>query len=143
MKKHIVTLLLLVSVRALFADALTSQQEFIQPCFSLKEVTPAMRVITQEELEGTDPIIIKLNKSLIIPIHYQRTTLENQISFFFGPDDPSIMTMTPNGVTWSDNGSILDMNLICTGMKEGQTPVNIGENGTVLKTFTIHVVQEA
>ena len=141
MKKYIVLLLMLVSVRALLADAMASQAEPIQLSSGIREVAPSMRVITEEEFEGADPITIKLNQSLIIPCHYQRNILSNEISVFFGPDDRSMLNVNPDGVTWSNNGGVLDVNLICTGIKLGQTTVRFGEAGKTIKEFTIQVVE--
>jgi len=137
MKKYIAVLLLLVSVSSLLASATFSSGS----ASLVTGLTPETRVITQAEFEGTEDISIKINQSLIIPLHYQRHSLSNDIGLFFGAADTSVMNVTNGEPNWSNQGMVLDMNLICTGTHVGQTTVDLGEDGQIIKEFTIQVVE--
>ncbi len=133
---------MLVSVRALVADPITSQGgSLIQLSPSVGEVAPSMRVITQDEFDGKVPIIIKLNQTLAIPIHYERVILCNNISIFAAPEDSSTVSVAMGGDVMSPDAKEFDCNLFCTGMKAGQTTVNFGEEATIIKKIVIQVVE--
>ena len=136
MKKYVLVLLMLVSVKSLLADDATFRSGFVSP-----EATSNMRAVTRGEFDGTDPITVKVNEQLIIPMHYHRCNLSNNISIFFGAVDTSIMNVLPAGVNWSDNGMSLDLNLVCIGMQVGQTTVRFGEGNDVLKELNIQIVE--
>ncbi|MEI6416209.1 MAG: hypothetical protein WCO92_00635 [Verrucomicrobiota bacterium] len=140
MKKYIIVLLALASVHTLLADTTVSPGS-IQLSPSSGEVASSMRVITQDEFDEKVPIVINVNQSLIIPIHYQRCVITNTPQIFFGPQDSPLVTVSAAGVTWSDNGMTLDLNLVCTGAQAGPTTVQFGEAGQVVKKFNIQVVE--
>ncbi|MBX9578598.1 MAG: hypothetical protein K2W97_09035 [Chthoniobacterales bacterium] len=118
-----------------------SQSELVQLASCSGDTSPSMRVITEREFDGTDPIVISLNESLIIPIHFQRYTLSNSISIFFNTTDTSIMNVVGGGVNYSDDGKLFNINLICTGKQIGETKVQFGEAETVVNEFNIQVVE--
>lgn len=133
-------ILAVVGSNILKADDSTSQKVSTSAIL-MGDATPTMRVITQGEFDGTDPIIIKLNETFIIPLHYERHILANTITTFFGPEDCSVVEVIPGGLNWSNNGMVLDVNLICTGKQLGQTNVHFGEVGQLDQKFNIQVVE--
>ncbi|MCX6958674.1 MAG: hypothetical protein NT164_09090 [Verrucomicrobiae bacterium] len=140
MKKYIIVLLALASVHTLLADTTVSPGS-IQLSPSGGEAASSMRVITQDEFDEKVPIVINVNQSLIIPIHYQRYVITNTPQIFFGPQDSPLINVSVGGVNWSNNGMTLDLNLVCTGAQVGPTAVRFGEAGQVVKEFNIQVVE--
>ena len=143
MKKYIVALLTLTSVHILLADDIISpgQGASLQVSSAMNEEVSSMRVITQDEFDEKVPIVIHVNESLIIPIHYQRCILTNTPQVFFGPSQLAEIKVDVAGVTWSDDGMIVDLNLICTGMQVGSATVHFGEVGQVVKEFPMQIIE--
>ena len=141
MKKYITILLLLATGYALHAEDLTSQAIALQPMSSMEQDDSSMRVITQNEFDGTEPITIHVGQVFIIPLHYERTNLCNNVQVYFGPDKPSIMSVSSGGLAWSGQGKILDMNLICTGLQKGDVTVVFGEETAIHKEIKIQVIE--
>ena len=131
---------MLISAHALLADA-TASPGSIQLSPSTGEIAPTMRVITQDEFDGKVPVVISLNESLIIPIHYQRHLLSNNVSFFFGPNNSDVINVIGTGATLSPDGTVFDINLVCTGKQTGQETAAFGEGGEIAKQFAIQVVE--
>jgi hypothetical protein len=140
MKNYIVLLLMLVSVHVLLADPTTSQGTDLHLSPPTGEEASSMRAITQDEADGKVPIVIHINESLVIPIHYQRVVIKNDFNFLFGATDKTVINLSADGITWSNCGMVLDLNLICTGTQVGQTTVQCGEEGQ-LKSFLIQIVE--
>lgn len=140
MKKYIAVLLMLVSAHALLADVATSPGSIgLAP--SAGDVAPSMRVITQDEFDGKVAIVIHMNESLVIPIHYHLYYPTNNPELFFGPADSAEISLAVDGATLSDEGATIDFNLVCTGTKVGPATVVFGEAGQVVKEFPIQVVE--
>ena len=140
MKKYIVVLLALASVHALLADPVTSQGGTIQLSSPMKEVASSMRVITQDEFDGKDPIVIHVNETLIIPVSYHIQILTNTPQLFFGPAGLSEISISIAGFTLSDDSGGVEFNLICTGTQVGNATIQFGEAGHVVKKFPMQVV---
>ncbi|MBM3857488.1 MAG: hypothetical protein FJ390_05945 [Verrucomicrobia bacterium] len=134
-------MLVIAGSNFVWADDGGGQSQSVQLVPSSQEASPSMRVITEREIDGTDPITITVNQSLIVPLHYNPFDIENgQCSLFFGPDDQSLMSVTAAGVTPSAGGC-LDLNLICTGLKPGQVTLMVGYAGEIKKSLSIQVVE--
>ncbi len=143
MKKHIVVLLMLVSVRLLVADTMTLQERSPELSPSAGEVAPSMRVITESEFEGKVPIVIHINESLVVPLHYEQNTLTNSYQFLYGPQGSDKIDIFGDGGTWSssDYGVTFDLNLICTGKKVGPAVVLFGDGGEIMKELSVQIVE--
>jgi hypothetical protein len=141
--RNLIILLILTSaIRLLADDNLTLPPDQI-PISSAPGDTKAaaVRFITEREFNGTDPIIIAVNETLIVPVHYKRFLVANNIQVHLGPEDPTVLDVTSADVQWSQQGMILDLKMIWTGLKVGETKIKFGEEGYLIKEFNIHVVE--
>lgn len=100
-----------------------------------------IKVITQNQFEGIDPISIKVNQQLIIPLHYKPSILSNDpIPFCSFPNNEGCMKVTCAGATVSNTGAI-DVNIICTALKPGEATLTLGQPGTSQKTISIEITE--
>lgn len=143
MKKVIklAAMLVIAGSNFVWADDGGSQNEVVQLATFSPESSPAMRVITEREFNGIDPISISIGQLLVVPIHYHPAAISNgPCTLFFGPDDRSLMSVTTAGVTQSEGGC-LDFNLCCTGLKPGPVTLVVGDTGEVKKSLVIQVTE--
>lgn len=134
-------MLVFVGSNFVWADDGGRQSELVKLAPYSEDVFSSTRVITEREFEGTDPISISINQTLVIPIYYHPSVISNNgYSLFFGPDNSSLMSVITAGITPSDGGC-LNLNLLCTGLKAGPVTIVFGEAGQIKKSFSIQVTE--
>ncbi len=101
---------------------------------------PSVRVITEDELNGTDTITMKINELLVIPLYYRFTFYPLGHTLKCNLNDSSVVQAQVVGNTYV-NSNTLYFNFVCIGLKPGQADLWINNGILYSNKLSFKVIE--